>query len=385
VEPEVTTREPLEFGLCDAGSERCGFRSDRHTNYRTWISTYDLIADLPLQIDAYSLEGLELRVSDEFTRLTTLIRLHGGGHEGVGEDVTYDGLDQTALQDAGACLPLPGTYTLRSFRERIDMLDCWPAEPVREVSRLYRRWAYESAALDLALRQAGTSLAAAVGREPRPVTFVMSKRLRNLPATDDLREWLRPYPELRFKLDPTPAWTDDTIRELQELGAVDSLDLKGHYSGTVVDNPPDPERYRKLVEAFPDAWLEDPALTPATDPILEPHRDRITWDAPIHSTADIEGLPFPPRMVNIKPSRFGGLPELFGAYDYCEQHGIRAYGGGQYELGPGRGHIQYLASLFHPDTPNDVAPSGYNDPAVPRGLPASPLEPQIAETGFRWG
>jgi len=61
------------------------------------------------------------------------------------------------------------------------------------------------------------------------------------------------------------------------------------------------------------------------------------------------------------------------------------YGGGQFELGPGRGHIQYLASLFHPDTPNDTAPGGYNDPSVPAGLPASPLEPQPHPTGFRWG
>ncbi|MFL5840504.1 MAG: hypothetical protein ACJ77Z_08645, partial [Thermoleophilaceae bacterium] len=109
----------------------------------------------------------------------------------------------------------------------------------------------------------------------------------------------------------------------------------------------------------------------------------ITWDAPIHSIADIEALPFAPKMVNIKPSRFGGLPELFGAYDYCDERGIRAYGGGQYELGAGRGHIQYLASLFHPDTPNDVAPSGYNDPSVPAGLPASPLNLEIAPTGFQ--
>jgi L-alanine-DL-glutamate epimerase-like enolase superfamily enzyme len=379
----VPARQTLQFCLGHVGAERCGFRSGRHTNYRTSIATYDLIADLPLQIDAYSLEGLELHVSDEFTRLTTLIRLEGGEHEGIGEDVTYDALDQVALQDAGATLPLAGPYTLRSFREHIDSLDLWPAAPVREVSRLYRRWAYESAALDLALRQAGTSLAAALGREPRPVDFVMSKRLQEPYDASDLRRWLGSYPTLRFKLDPTPDWTDDLLATLRAMGVVDSLDFKGHYSGTVVDNPPDPVLYRKLVEAFPDAWIEDPALTEETDPVLEPHRDRITWDAPIHSIADIEALPFAPKMVNIKPSRFGGLPELFGAYDYCDERGIRAYGGGQYELGAGRGHIQYLASLFHPDTPNDVAPSGYNDPSVPSGLPPSPLNLEIAPTGFR--
>ncbi|MEA2425796.1 MAG: hypothetical protein QOH13_2206 [Thermoleophilaceae bacterium] len=344
-----------------------------------------MIAELPVQIDTYSLEGLELKVSEEFTRLTTLIRLAGGGHEGVGEDVTYDALDQVALQEAGATLTLAGSYTLRSFREHIDSLDLWPAEPVRDVSKLYRRWAYESAALDLALRQAGTSLAAAVNRAPRPVEFVMSKRLQDPQKATDLERWLERYPTLRFKLDPTPEWTDELLVVLRELGVVDSLDFKGHYTGTAVDNPADPVLYQKLVDAFPDAWIEDPALTPETDPVLEPHRDRITWDAPIHSIDDIEALPFAPKMVNIKPSRFGGLPELFGAYDYCDANGIRAYGGGQYELGQGRGHIQYLASLFHPDTPNDVAPSGYNDPSVPEGLPPSPLEPQVAPTGFRWG
>ena len=43
------------------------------------------------------------------------------------------------------------------------------------------------------------------------------------------------------------------------------------------------------------------------------------------------------------------------------------YGGGQFELGPGRGQIQLLASIFHPDTPNDVAPGGYNVPDRPPG------------------
>ena len=91
-------------------------------------------------------------------------------------------------------------------------------------------------------------------------------------------------------------------------------------------------------------------------------------------------------MVNVKPSRFGSLRALCDAYDYCAERGIGAYGGGQFELGPGRGQIQYLASLFHPDTPNDVAPGGYNDSraaAGPAGQPARP--PQPSQTGFRWG
>jgi hypothetical protein len=202
------------------------------------------------------------------------------------------------------------------------------------------------------------------------------------PTTDRLRGFLSLYPGLRFKLDARPDWTDAIFAELQSLGCVDSVDLKGQYSGTVVDNPPDPGLYRRVIEVFPDAWLEDPALTDATVPLLEPHADRVTWDAPIHSVADIEALRWPPRTVNVKPSRFGTIERLFAAYDYCEAKGIGAYGGGQWELSVGRGHIQLLAALFHPDTPNDVAPGGYNAGQPPTGLPASPLAVRPRETGF---
>ena len=343
------------------------------------------LADLPLVIEGYALERRQRDVSSAFTRVSTVIRIHGGGLEGMGEDVTYDAEDHDALQAAGAILPLAGDWTLGSFCNHVEGLELWPAPPQREPSRLYRVWAYESTALDLALRQAGTSLHAAVGREPRPVRFVVSLRLGEPPTLDPLARRLARYPSLRFKLDPVTDWTPQLIADLVATGAVDSVDFKGLYVGSIVDQPADPILYQRVVDAFPDAWIEDPKLTEETDAILRPHRDRITWDAPIHGVADIEALPFPPRMVNVKPSRLGPLRSLFGAYEYCEQRGIGMYGGGQFELGPGRDHIQYLASIFHPDTPNDVAPGGHNDPDVPAGLPESPLEPAAHETGFRWG
>ncbi len=349
------------------------------------MSTYANVAGLPLEVESYQLEGLERDVSSDFTRLSTVIELRGGGHAGVGEDVTYDALDHVAAQEAGPTLPLAGSWTLDSFAARLGELDLFPAEPVRDVSRLYRRWGYESAALDLALRQSGTSLAQALGRESRPVTFVVSLRLGSPSTIEPVRRRLELYPTLRFKLDPTSDWSDELIAELVRTGAVDSVDFKGFYKGTVVDQPADPDLYRRVVEAFPRAWIEDPALTDETRAVLAAHEDRITWDAPIHSIADIEALPFPPKMVNVKPSRFGSIRALFDCYDYLAERDIGGYGGGQFELGPGRGHIQYLASLFHPDTPNDVAPVGYNEPQPQPGLPKSPLEPESSEIGFRWG
>jgi hypothetical protein len=218
------------------------------------------------------------------------------------------------------------------------------------------------------------------------VTFVVSLRLGEPATMAPLERRLTRYPALRFKLDPTSSWTPELIEELVATGAVDSVDFKSLYRGTVVDQPADPVLYARVAEAFPDAWIEDPdVVTAETAAVLEPYHDRITWDAPIHSIADIESLPFPPRMVNIKPSRIGGLPKLCAAYDYCNEHGIGAYGGGQFELGPGRGQAQYLASMFHPDTPNDLAPSGYNENDPPAGLPDSPLAPDGSPTGFRWG
>ncbi|HTA37058.1 MAG TPA: hypothetical protein VK761_10110 [Solirubrobacteraceae bacterium] len=348
------------------------------------MSTWEQLAELPVEIEQYSLEPLQADVSSDFTRKSTVIHLRGAGEQGVGEDVTYDAVDHEIMQAAGANLPLAGRFTLASFGERLAELSLFGEPPQRDVSARYRTWAYESAALDLALRQAGTSLHAALAREPRPVRYVVSLRLGEPPSAQPIRERLSLYPGLRFKLDPTSSWDESLIAELVATGAVDSVDFKGLYSGTVVDQPADPVLYRRVVEAFPDAWIEDPKLTPEIDEILAAHRERFSWDAPIHSIDDILALPYPPKMVNIKPSRLGGLRNLLDAYDYCAANAIGNYGGGQFELGVGRGQIQYMASLFHADAPNDVAPSAFNLPEPAAGLPSSPLAPAPSAVGFRW-
>lgn len=345
--------------------------------------TWERLAELPLQLDSYELEGLQALVSSEFERKSTVIRMYGDGHEGAGEDVTYDAVDHDVLQAAGATLPLTGDWTIGSFSEHIAALDLFPSEPQRQVSRRYRVWAFESAALDLALRQADMTLYELLEREPRPVRFVVSLRLGEPPSMEPLRQRLELYPGLRFKLDPTSSWSEELIAELAATRAVESVDFKAYYTGSIVDQAPDPVLYRRVVEALPDAWIEDPALTEETEPVLAAHRERFSWDAQIHSVADIEALKYPPRMVNIKPSRLGGLRNLLDAFDYCSERGIDNYGGGQFELGVGRGQIQYLASLFHADAPNDVAPSGYNLPEPAPGLPHSPLAPATSQSGFR--
>jgi hypothetical protein len=348
------------------------------------MSSWGSVSELALEIDGYALERLEAPMVSGAVRSTTVIRLSGGGEDGLGEDVTYAPEDHDALHAAGAILPLAGRWTLASFSAHLAGLDLFPAPPHDEVYRNYRAWGYEAAALDLALRQSGLALHDALGRTPRPVTFVASVRLPEPPTLEPIEARVARDADLRFKLDPTASWDAALLRELAARDLVATADLKGFYSGTVVDNPPDPVLYGLVASLLPAAWIEDPALTPETEPVLAPHHDRITWDAPIHSVADVLALPFPPRMLNVKPSRFGTLRALLDFYDHCAQQGIGNYGGGQTELGVGRGQIQYLASLFHPDTPNDVAPAGYNLEPLPPGLPGSPLPPTPAEVGFRW-
>jgi hypothetical protein len=316
---------------------------------------YDRVRDLSLEIEGYDLEPLEQEVAASFTLRRTVVVLRGGGVEGRGEEVDYNPAAQAQFQAREAELPLAGRHTLDSF----SLLHAGQGD--------YRRWAFESAALDLALTQAGVSLGDALGLEPQAVRFVVSTRVANV------EPWLELEPGLRFKLDPDGEWSDEQIDRLAETGSVDTLDFKGVYRGDF-GAPPDPRLYGRVARAFPDAWLEDPALTAATTEALDGALPRVTWDAAIHEWSDVGALPFPPRCLNCKPSRFGSVRRLLGFYDACRENGIALYGGGQYELGPGRRHIQLLASLFHADAPNDVAPSGYNARVPVAGLPKSPLE-----------
>ncbi|WP_249011787.1 hypothetical protein [Conexibacter sp. DBS9H8] len=347
--------------------------------------TFDRLADLRLEVSGYCLEGLCAAVGPQQDRHCTVIHLQGGDMEGQGEDVTYEATDHERFQAAGAAHDLRGTWTLGDFCAHTATLDLFGYEPANAAYRLYRLWAFHSAALDLALRQGGRTLPDVLAREPAPVRYVASTRLGEPPSLDPVQRRLALDPTLRFKLDATSSWTPEIFAALVETGAVDSIDLKGLYRDSPVDQPGDPVLYRRVVEAFPDAWIEDPDLShPEAAAVLAPHHDRITWDANIHSITDIEALPFPPRMVNLKPSRIGALPTLCATYDYCAAHGIGAYSGGQTELGVGRGQAQYLAALFHPDAPNDLAPSPYNLPDPPPGLPSSPLTGAFSEPGFRW-
>jgi hypothetical protein len=353
------------------------------------MSLYDRVADLSLVVETSDRTRHERETSSDFTRATTVVALRGDGATGRGEDVTYDTEDHDALADAPSFVGPdglgPGQYTVGEFSAALEDLDLFPTkDPERETAREYRRWALESAGLDLALRQAGRNLGDVLGRSYDPVRFVVSTRLGDPPTMDRVATLREREPTLEFKLDPTSDWTTDLCVDLAATGAVRILDLKGHYEGTDVDQEPDPALYERVLEEFPDAVVEDPAVTDETRALLADAADRLSWDAPVHGVEDVESLPYEPRWLNVKPSRFGTVASLFETLAYAADRDIALYGGGQFELGVGREQIQVLASLFYPDGPNDVAPGGYNDPDPPADLPASPLVPSPSPSGLGW-
>jgi L-alanine-DL-glutamate epimerase-like enolase superfamily enzyme len=328
------------------------------------MSLWDVLGPFEVVVGHVTTERRSVDVSTQFTRVTTTVVLGGAGAEGRGEDVTYNQEDHEWFPDVEPA----GATTLAELSAALDDLRLFAAQPKMEASRQYRRWAFESAALDLALRQAGLSLGAALDREYRPVRFVVSTRA-------DAFEWLRHAPDLELKLDPENDWDRPFMQRLAATDRVRVLDLKSYYRGTVVDLVPDPELYRAVVELFPEVVIEDASLEGECGEVLRGEEGRLSFDAPIHSVDDVRALAVEPGWLNIKPSRFGTLERLLSCIEYCDAKGIRMYGGGQFELGVGRQQIQALASLFYADNPNDVAPSEYNTCGPRPGLPRSPLPP----------
>ncbi|MFC7227052.1 hypothetical protein N0B31_06530 [Salinirubellus salinus] len=339
---------------------------------------YDAVTALPLVVEGYDLEHHERSPSADFTRRTTVFALHGDGETGRGEDVAYEPEDHEALAAADPFdLSFDGTFG--EFSARLDRTDLFEDPPARETNRAYRRWALESAALDLALRQAETNLGTVLGRAYRPVRFVVSTRVDSMDRIDTL---LDVDPDAEFKLDPEPDWDDELFDSLAALDRVRVVDLKGFYEGTSVDVPADPDLYERTLETFPDAVVEDAYFTEETTPLLEPEADRLSFDYPVHDVESVEALPVEVRWLNVKPSRFGTVESLLETIAWAEARDVRMYGGGQYELSVGRDQIQALASLFYADGPNDVAPRDYNEQRPPRTLPRSPLKPGGRPTGL---
>src|SRR5438093_3172242 len=179
------------------------------------MALWEELRALEVVIADVGTERRSVAVSPEFTRVTTTVVLSGDGEVGRGEDVTYTAEDHEWFP---RLIP-PGRATLGELSAQLDTLRLFQGEPQMQASSDYRRWAFESATLDLALRQNELSFGAAAGREYRPVRFVVSTRA-------DAFSWLEHNPELELKLDPAKDWDRPFMERLAATRRVSVLDFK---------------------------------------------------------------------------------------------------------------------------------------------------------------
>ena len=263
---------------------------------------WEQLAELPLVVESLAHGRIDPGPGFGEAHSSRLVRLAGAGHEGRGEDITLF---------MGGTPPMPdvaGRWTLGELCAHLDGAGQWPdgppawdlppsvspegAKAFAEMAYRWRNWAFESAALDLALAQAGRPLHEVIGREPRPVTYVNSLGLGDPASADTVLRRLERYPRLRFKLDAAVTWTPEIVDALVATGAVHTIDFKGHY-GMEVDRDALPGLYERLLAAFPDALIEDPHDLPEIAALVEPHAARVSYDAPIHTVADLDAVPHP--------------------------------------------------------------------------------------------
>ena len=126
---------------------------------------WDRLRALPLTIDAAVYERQAATFAYGFERVTTLVRLSGGGAEGLGEDVSPYKDEDVTLHVLNPDFGLVGEWTLESFCDHLAATDQWAVAPEYDAARRWRNWAFESAALDLAL----SAVRAAAARRARTV------------------------------------------------------------------------------------------------------------------------------------------------------------------------------------------------------------------------
>ncbi len=337
---------------------------------------------LPLTIERVATRALELRTRSGWRRRTTELRLSGVGCVGASEDVTFERADHAYW--FGVLNDYRFEGTLGAFLDGLDkVLRARLPEPARPVSRRYRRWALEAAAIDLALARAGATLGEVLKRSERPLRYVVSASLGKACSLEPLRELAERWPGIEFKLDATAAWTPALVDELKSLGRVRIVDWKAA-GGAGVGVGVASHAVLSAVVQGTDWIVEDPPAGGEAHGLLRGAPRRVSWDAPLGEAGALERAGAELGHVNLKPSRSGSLAGLLELAELGLERGCALYLGAQFELGPGRLQLHELGRLLCPEGPNDASPSAFHAPG-PVEAAASPLEVPTRRPGFGRG
>lgn len=318
------------------------------------------IAALPVDVEALAVERSSVELPAYYgdaPRPTGLAILRGGGAAGRGECVAWTPREQDEFASACARLSLPLSTTVGElallFEDELD-------DP-------YHRAAVEGAAIDLALRQAGTNLYVLAGRPAAAVAFCRSVG-REFDPLAAIAPLLEQDPQARLKIDvPPEGWPPAIWQALADTGSVVVLDFK---------RESDTDRLRTAHAWIPEAWLEDPPAEAMTLDREGTWRERVSLDGYVLAAVDIDDPEIPPAAVNVKAPRVGGWLEALRCLEECRRRDLHAYIGGMFEVGVGRAQARLLASLYTADAWNDLAP------LAPRSADAVPTSPWRTDDGF---
>ena len=240
------------------------------------VSLYDAVRDLPLEIEGYALEGARaagprgLPAQDD--RRPPARRRRGGDRRGrhLRRPPSTSG-----CRSAGPDLPLAGAWTLHSFSEHSRRAAALPrgAGPAR-VPRLPPLGVRERRARPRA--PPGGALARRRGRSRGPAGHLRRLDGPRLPAVHRARQGVAralPRPPLQARRDARVDATSSSRSSRRPAPSTRSTS-RATTAAPSSTRPPTPRSTAAWPRACPSAWLEDPALTDETTPVLEPHRDR---------------------------------------------------------------------------------------------------------------
>lgn len=323
------------------------------------------LADLFVEIDAVEVETDSVTVAgfyDGQPRPTGIVRLHGRGHIGEGENVDWYPEDQTAFTATCPRHIVTGNARVEEISASLAVLDSG-----------YHRAAIEAATIDLALKQAGLNLVALTRRRPRPLRFCWSLGVGDYDEDgrplDAIERVLGAAPGAGLKIDvPAEGWPADVWGSLAAHGRIVVLDFKrsGDAAGVA-----------RAHAAIPDAWIEDPPLDALADRPAWAHR--VALDGYITCAADLKAHASVTAAVNVKAARVGGPLEALRCIETSRDHGWEVYFGGMFEVGAGRRQARTLAAIFSPGAWNDLAPTRTHDDDP---YAASPATIKVPEIGF---
>ena len=229
-------------------------------------------------------------------------------------------------------------------------------EPVRR--HYMAKAGLEGAVWDLHARLNGLSLSKALGGEADSVPAGISIGIEgDLPAlTSEVEQALSAgYGRIKIKI--KPGWDLAPVRHLRERIGDFPLMVDANSAYTLADT----ERLRQLDE-YDLLMIEQPL---AWDDIVDHARLQAALQTPICLDESITSLAAARqalelgscRVINIKPSRVGGLAEAVRIHDLCLSKSIPVWCGGMFESGIGRAHNLALSSLPGFSFPGDLSAS----------------------------